>query len=430
MRLRRSSRNRNTLMTSDAQIAPGLENGGPKIRLGIMMFLQYAVWGIWLPVLAIYLMAKTDSGGLGFTGAEVGWILGVAAASGALVAPFIAGQVADRFMNAEIALGLLLAAGGVVNIGLAYVTDFVPFLILAVAYSICYMPTIALTNSICFANLRDPDTAFPRVRVWGTVGWIVASAFFGLLYLQKDISLSWKPWFFVGDPKDNATALIPNALLVSGVISLLYAVYAMVGLPRTKPKKSVAHPLAFLEAFALLRFRGVFILTIAALLISMIHNVYFFRTGPWLESIGFAKANIAAVMSVGQIVEIFILAVLGYCLRGIGYRWIITLGAIAYFLRFAVFAWATTSNMNLAYLGIALHGFCFRVLLCRGIHVYRSSGAQGTRGTPLRPPLVLRSWALAPSSRASSMVGLTTLGASATAARLKASTFGECGCYR
>jgi MFS family permease len=187
----------------------------------------------------------------------------------------------------------------------------------------------------------------------------VASAFFGLLYLQKDIALSWKPWFFVGDPKDNATALIPNALLVSGVISLLYAVYAMVGLPRTKPKKSVAHPLAFLEAFALLRFRGVFILTIAALLISMIHNVYFVRTGPWLEAIGFAKANIAAVMSVGQIVEIFILAVLGYCLRGIGYRWIITLGAIAYFLRFAVFAWATTSNMNLAYLGIALHGFCF-----------------------------------------------------------------------
>ena len=99
----------NIPMSSDSYAAPGLADGGPKIRLGIMMFLQYAVWGVWLPVLAIYLLATTDDGGLGFSGAQVGWILGVAAASGALVAPFIAGQIADRFLNAEIALGILLA---------------------------------------------------------------------------------------------------------------------------------------------------------------------------------------------------------------------------------------------------------------------------------------------------------------------------------
>ena len=346
-------------MTSEEYAAPGLENGGPKIRLGIMMFLQYAIWGIWLPWLGLYLVASTDDGGLGFTMGEMGWIVGVAGASGALVAPFIAGQIADRFLNAEIALGLLLAAGGVVNIGLAFVTEFWAFLILSIAYSVCYMPTISLTNTICFANLRDPETAFPRVRVWGTIGWIVAGAFFGLLYLQKDVMLSWKPWFFVGTPKDNQNSLIPNALLASGVITFLYAIYAFVGLPRTRPKKSVSHPLAFLEAFGLLRFRGVFIITVAALLISMTHTIYFMRTNVWLESIGFQKENIGALMSIGQIVEIFILAVLGFCLRGLGYRWVITLGAIAYLLRFSLFAWATTVNMNLAYIGIALHGFCF-----------------------------------------------------------------------
>lgn len=344
---------------SDSNAAPALAGGGPKIRLGIMMFLQYAVWGIWLPVLAIYLMGAKDTGGLGFSGTDVGWILGVAMASGALIAPFIAGQIADRFLNAEVALGCLLAIGGVVNIGLAYVTDFWPFMILSIAYSICYMPTIALTNSICFANLSDPDNAFPRVRVWGTIGWIIASSLFGLLYLQTDISLTFKPWFIEGAAKADKTALIANALLVSGVISIIYAVYAMLFLPRTPPKKSTAHPLAFLEAFGLIRYRGVLVLTIAALLISMIHNVYFVRTGPWLEAIGFKTANIAAIMSVGQIVEIFVLAGLGWFLSRLGYKWVITIGAIAYFLRFADFAWATTASKEMAYIGIALHGFCF-----------------------------------------------------------------------
>ena len=348
-----------SLMTTADGTTQLSDNGGPKIRLGIMMFLQYAVWGVWLPVLAIYLMATVDDGGLGFSGADVGWILGVAAASGAITAPFIAGQIADRFMNAEIALGILLMIGGLLNIGLAYVTDFFPFMLLSIGYSICYMPTIALTNSICFANLSDPENAFPRVRVWGTIGWIVASTLFGLLYLQSNISLTWMPWFFEGSPKPNGTALIANSLIVSGVISLVYGVYSMLFLPRTRPTRSSKHPLAFLEAFSLLKYRGVFVLTLAALLISMIHNVYFVRTGPWLESIGFAKGEVGAVMSVGQIVEIFVLAVLGWFLKGIGFRLVITLGAIAYFLRFADFAWATSGPKELAFIGIALHGFCF-----------------------------------------------------------------------
>ncbi len=346
-------------MDTNSPSLPVLDNGGPKIRLGIMMFLQYAVWGIWLPVLAIYLMASTDQGGLGFSGADVGWILGVAAASGALTAPFIGGQIADRFLNAEIALGLLLLMGGVVNVALAYVTDFYAFLMISVAYSICYMPTISLTNSIAMANLTDSDNSFPRVRVWGTVGWIVASSFFGLLYLQQNIEITWLPWFFTGDPKENATSLIANSLIISGGLSIFYALYSMILLPRTRPSKKVSNPLAFLEAFGLLKYRGILILTIAAMMISMIHNVYFVRTGPWLESIGFPKAEISAVMSVGQIVEIFVLAVLGFFIKSIGYRWVITIGALAYFLRFADFAWATEAGKNLAYLGIGLHGFCF-----------------------------------------------------------------------
>lgn len=328
-------------------------------RLGLMMFLQYAVWGIWLPYIATYLSSKAVVGGLGFNGDQIGWILGVGAASGALVSPFIAGWLADRLLNAEIALGILLLIGGVINILLHYTTTYEAFLFLAIGYSICYMPTIALTNSICFANLSNSELQFPAIRTLGTIGWIVASTAFPLFWLQEDISMTWKPWFFVGEEKASAINLMGDSLFVSGIISIIYAFYAVLFLPRTPPKKGAANPFAFLEAFWLLRYRGVLVLTIAALLIAMIHNIYFMRTSLFLEAIGFPKANIGAMMSIGQIVEILVLIVLGFFLKSLGYKLVIVLGCLAYAIRFALFGVAGETAPMLAYLGIAMHGFCF-----------------------------------------------------------------------
>jgi nucleoside transporter len=328
-----------------------------RFRLSLMMFLQYAVWGIWLPVLGGYLSAASDAGGLGFSGAQIGMILGTAGACGAVLAPFIAGQVADRLLNAERALGVLLILGGAVNWLLADARHYGAFLGLSIAYSVLYMPTLSLTNSIAMANLPEATRAFPRVRVWGTLGWIVASSAFPLLWLQENLQLQVLPWFVAGTDKANATALVPDALRVSGVVSMVYGLFALAMLPATPPKGDSPHPLAFLEAFALLRHRAVLMLTLAAVLISMIHNIYFIRTASWLETVGFSKANAPAAMTVGQMVEIGTLAVLGWFIARLGFRNVLRVGALAYFLRFACFAMAT--GPGLAYVGIALHGFCY-----------------------------------------------------------------------
>ena len=328
-----------------------------KTRLSIMMFLQYAIWGVWLPVLGGYLSSSVVTGGLGFTGGQIGMILGTAGACGAILAPFIAGQIADRFMNAEKALGILVCLGAAANWFLASAKTYESFLTFSIIYSVLYMPTLSLSNSIAMSNLNNSTNDFPRARVWGTIGWIAASAIFPLVWLQDHLHFTMIPWFVQGTEKLNATALVPDALRVSAVLSLLYGFFAFTMLPKTPPKGNSPHPFAFLEAFALLKKRSVLILTLAAVVISMIHNIYFIRTASWLETVGFTKANAPAAMTVGQMVEIGTLAILGWFIAKLGYKRVLTIGAFAYFLRFACFASATSPV--LAYAGIALHGFCY-----------------------------------------------------------------------
>ena len=323
---------------------PPRENLGTATALSAMMFLQYAVWGVWLPYLASYLTATPLNGGLGFSGGQVGWILGLAGAVGAVTAPFIAGQVADRYLNAERALGGLLLLGGVANFALAYVHNYWVFLALSVAYSVCYMPTLSLTNGICFGHLADSERTFPRVRLWGTVGWIAASNLFPLI------------WLATSDAAVN-TARIADALKVAGVLSVGYALYAFFALPKTPPKKDVGHPLAFARAFGLLRHRGFLTVTLVALPIAMIHQTYFFRVSPFLQEVGLPLKWIGTVLSIGQFSEIAFLAVLGLFIKKLGYRGVLALGCAAYALRFGIFGLGGPKWLVIA--SQALHGLCY-----------------------------------------------------------------------
>lgn len=344
-------------------------------RLSIMMFLQYAVWGIWLPYIANYLGAATTEGGLGFSGAQIGWILGLAGASGALCAPFIGGQIADRYLNAEKALTILLLIGGAINIALAYTTNYYTFLGLSIAYSVVYMPTLSLTNSIAFQNLPDAEKQFPPIRLWGTIGWIVASVAFTTIWLSYSGNQEWMDMHLelVADNESGyevATATaeardaivntqrVAHALFVSGLISFGYAIYALAALPKTPPKKSVAHPFAFVEAFGLFRNRAFLVATLVALPIAMIHQCYFFRAGPFFENaIGVAKSNIGPVMAIGQASEIFFLLILGFFIKRLGYKWVLIMGCAAYVARFGIFSLGTPGALVIA--SQALHGLCY-----------------------------------------------------------------------
>jgi nucleoside transporter len=348
---------------------PATDKSRNMLSLSLMMFLQYAVWGMWMPTLANYLKATPAEGGLGFTIGQVGWIMGLAGSIGAVSAPFLAGQIADRFMNAERYLGILLIVGGFINFGLGVVHDFYTFLGLSILYSIVYMPTLALTNSVAFANLANSEKQFPRVRVWGTVGWIVASNAFPLIWLQTGLHLTALPPFLEGTMKPDATALLADSLKVSGALSILYGIFSITCLPKTPPSHNADSPLAFARAFALLKHRGFLVATLVALPIAMIHQAYFFRTGLFLTSLGFQTKYVAPIMSIGQVSEIVFLSLVGLVIARAGYKWTLVLGCLAYFARFAFFALATEETRQLVVVANALHGLCYGFFFA-GAYIY------------------------------------------------------------
>jgi nucleoside transporter len=308
-------------------------------------------------VAARYLSAPVTDGGLGFTGGQIGLILGLAGSIGALASPFIAGQVADRYFATERFLALLLVIGGIIKWITATQTGYEAWLWLSIAYSVVYMPTLALSNSMAFAHLEDRDRQFPRVRVWGTIGWIAVSWIFPMIYLQTGLTFSWMPPFLAGPEVADATARLADSLKFSAIISFAYAAFCF-ALPHTPPKRNAAEPLAFAKAFGMFRDRSFAVLVLVSLPISVIHQIYFLQTGPFFSSLGVLDSQIGPAMTIGQFSEILIMAGLGWMLAKLGFRGVITLGALAYFVRYII--WSMPDLPIPVIIGSQfLHGICY-----------------------------------------------------------------------
>ena len=333
-------------------------------RLGGMMFLQYALWGAWLPLTARYLSASIAEGGLGFSGAQIGMILGLAGSIGAVAAPFIAGQFADRYFSTERVLAFLVLSGGLVKWYTATQTEYSAWLYLSIIYSVLYMPTLALSNSLAFSHIEDKENTFPKIRVWGTIGWIAASWAFPMIWLQQDLSFQLMPPFLSGPEVANVTARLADALKFSAMISVAYGVFCFM-LPHTPPKADAVEKLAFKKAFSLFNNRSFLILVLASLGVSIIHQIYFLQTGPFLSAIGIKDSAIGPAMTIGQFAEIATMAYLGYFLKRLGFKKVITIGIMAYFARYAIFgtsflpAWVMVISQ-------AFHGFCFAFFFAAG----------------------------------------------------------------
>ena len=321
------------------------------------MFLQYALWGAWLPVTARYLSASVAEGGLGFTGSQIGMTLGLAGSIGAVMAPFIAGQIADRYFSTERILAFLVTAGGVVKWITSYQTEYSAWLVLSIIYSVLYMPTLALSNSITFSHIDDQENDFPKIRIWGTIGWIVASWVFPMIWLQTNLNFQWMPPFIVGAEVPNVTSRLADALKFSGLISITYGAFCFL-LPHTPPKKDAIEKLAFKKAFKLFRFSSFTTLVIASLAVSVIHQIYFLQTGPFLSHIGILDSQIGPAMTIGQFAEILTMAYLGFFLKRLGFKKVITIGVAAYFMRYAVFG-TESFPVWVMVISQAFHGFCY-----------------------------------------------------------------------
>ena len=321
------------------------------------MFLQYALWGAWLPVTARYLSATTSEGGLGFSGSEIGMILGLAGSIGAIAAPFIAGQIADRYFSTERVLGLLVTAGGAVKWITAHQTEYGAWLVLSIIYSVLYMPTLALSNSITFSHIDDQENDFPKIRVWGTIGWIAASWVFPMIWLHQGLHFQWMPPFIVGTEVPDVTSRLADALKFSGIISVSYGAFCLL-LPHTPPKRDATEKLAFKKAFELFKKSSFTVLVIASLAVSVIHQIYFLQTGPFLSHIGILDSQIGPAMTIGQFAEILTMAYLGFFLKRLGFHKVISIGVAAYCIRYAIFG-TGSFPVWIMVMSQAFHGFCY-----------------------------------------------------------------------
>jgi MFS family permease len=326
-----------------------------KARLNLMMFLEYAAKGLWFPLASVFLTASAAEGGLGFTQQQKGWIIGIPLAVGSCCAPFI-GRLCDQRFATEKCLALLLFFVGVFKLVTAQQSSYQAWLWLSIAFSILYVPTIALTNSLAMSHLGDPKREFSRVRVWGTLGWVAVAWVFPMIWLQSGLRFQWLPPFFKGTPVPDATARMVDSVMVAGVVCLVYAVYCAFALPSTPPK-GAGRRFNLGEALGLFRHRSFTVLMLGALLLSVVHTIYFMQMGSFLKAAGLQPQNVMPAMSLGQVSEILMLALLGPLLTRLGFRVTMAIGAGAFALRYFIFSLELPVEAFVA--AQTLHGICF-----------------------------------------------------------------------
>ena len=310
-----------------------------KVRLGIMMFLEYAIWGAWYPVLSAYLQNT-----LNFTGLQVGMIYSLLPLA-TIISPFIAGQIADRYFASEKVIAVMQLVGGVLLILCSQVTAYSTMMWLLLLYCMMYAPTMALTNSIAFINMQNSEKDFGKIRVWGTIGWIVSGL---LLAGWRMASKS------LGGPIAGA-----DTLLLGGIVSLIMGFQAF-SLPHTPPRKDSAKPWAFIEALKMLKDRNFLLFIIISFVVATELMFYYVLTAPFLVSnkIGVSSTSVSAVMVIAQAAEILVLAfLLPYFLPKYGIRKTLTIGILAWPLRYIIFAIGKPAWLVIA--SLSLHGFCF-----------------------------------------------------------------------
>ena len=305
-------------------------------RLSVMMFLEYLIWGSWLPLLALYLADV-----LGFTGGQIGWIFATQAIA-CVFGLYFGGQVADRLLSTEKLLAILHLVGGAAMFALAFQTNFWSFFAVMLVYQLAYMPTMSLTNAICFHHIANAQTEFGRLRLWGTIGWIAAS---------------W-PFVFIlaGKTGPNLHAALSSIFTVAGIASLALAAFSLT-LPRTPPAPRQPGSSAPIKAIGLLRDPVMLVLFIATTLDALVHQAYFQWTSPFLQQAGLAENWIMPAMSVGQIAEIASMAALGWALARFGWRSTLTVGILAHAARFFVFAIGDPLWLMVAI--NVVHGMCY-----------------------------------------------------------------------
>ncbi|MBQ0344178.1 MFS transporter [Citrobacter freundii] len=303
-------------------------------RLSLMMFLQFFIWGSWSVTLGLVMSQHNMS-----------LLIGDAFSAGpiaSILSPFVLGMLVDRFFASQKVMAVMHLAGAAILwfVPQALVAQNGALLIgLLFGYTLCYMPTLALTNNIAFHSLSDKDKTFPVVRVFGTIGWIVAGIFIGVTGISDTTGI----------------------FTLAAIISVILALYSLT-LPNTPaPAKGLpvkVRDLFCADAFALLKVRHFFVFSLCATLISVPLGTYYAYTASFLADAG--VGDVSTAMSFGQMSEIFFMLVIPFLFRRLGVKYMLLIGMSAWFVRYAFFALGISEEGRfLLYLGILLHGVCY-----------------------------------------------------------------------
>ena len=319
-----------------------------RFKLSALMFLQYFIWGTWYVTMGPYLNEV-----LKFNGQQIGLAYG-ATALAAIVSPFFVGMIADRFFATEKIMAVLHLLGAVLLLYVSTLADFSAFYPILLIYTLCYMPTLALANSLSFRQMTDPGKEFPGVRVLGTIGWIVAGYAITLLGFGKSSGM----------------------FLTAAAASAVLGVYSL-ALPHTPPVKTggavTMRDILGLDALALMKERSFAIFVLGSFLICIPLQFYYGLAGTFLSEIG--VANVESIMPFGQWSELGFMLLMPVLFARLGVKWMLIVGMIAWTLRYTLFALGDAGpGFWMLLVGILLHGICYDFFFVTGqIYVDRKA---------------------------------------------------------
>jgi len=315
-------------------------NSTIRIKLSVMMFLEYFVWGAWYVTMGTYLLQT-----LKFSGTESGSAYGTTALA-AMVSPFFVGMVADRFFATEKILATLHIVGALLLFYVSTLTNFGHFYPVLLVYTLCFMPTLALTNSLSFHQMRSPEKEFPGIRVLGTIGWIIAGLIVGWLRVESSAF---------------------QFQLAAGASALL-GIYCLF-LPHTPPSK-LGHRVEIrdilgLDALQLMKERSFAIFVLGSFLVCIPLQFYYAFTNPFLNEIG--VVNAAGKQTLGQMSEIGFMLLMPFFFVRLGVKNMLLVGMAAWMTRYALFAYGNNGALVwMLYVGILLHGVCYDFFFVTG----------------------------------------------------------------
>lgn len=329
-----------------------------KTRLSLMMFLQFFIWGGWFVTLGTFLANNLNA-----TGSQISMAFSTQS-WGAIIAPFIIGLIADRYFNAERILGVLHIVGAVLLYQMYMATDFTAFYPYVLGYMILYMPTLALVNSVAFRQMSDPAKDFSKIRVWGTVGWILAGLVISYVF-------SWD------SSQAIETGMLRNTFLMCAIASAVLGVFSFT-LPKTPPaiakgEKLTLNDILGLDALRLLKDKNFAIFFISSILICIPLAFYYQNANPFLAEINVSDPT--GKMTIGQISEVGFMLLLPLFLKRYGIKKTLIFGMAAWAARYALFAYGDADNLLwMLLVGIALHGICYDFFFVSG-QIYTDSKA-------------------------------------------------------